>query len=386
MAEEEVRMFVVFLCFGFLATISSSPILISNVKPVSPVVVEEQLLWLSGGGEGEVDIYRTPLLVSTPQGSLLALCGARKYSSGDAGPKFLAIRRSTDKGQTWSPTDFVADDRSPDGINAGSIFVDETTSTIFVMYIQCAHHYKCNVSTLFLINSTDDGLTWSHPRNISEQIGTMTFDPGPGYGVQKKLDPYKGRLIVCGHGDLLHGGVYCLLSDDHGNRWRYGGTRKAIPYDQKKKAGDFAPDENQPLELPDGSILLNARNEYTYHCHCRVIMRSFDGAESFPLDYLRFDEKLIEPRAMASQWYSNGVLFFSNPAHKTKRINLTLRWSYDNGTTWASSLTIWPQASGYSAMTMLSEDSGHLYILYEKGVKSSVESLSLAKVALYGGL
>ncbi|XP_078605391.1 sialidase-1-like isoform X3 [Branchiostoma floridae x Branchiostoma japonicum] len=302
MAEEEARMFVVFLCFGFLATISSSPILIANVKPVSPVVVEEQLLWLSGGGEGEVDIYRTPLLVSTPQGSLLALCGARKYSSGDAGPKFLAIRRSTDKGQTWSPTDFVADDRSPDGINAGSIFVDETTSTIFVMYIQCAHHYKCNVSTLFLINSTDDGLTWSHPRNISEQIGTMTFDPGPGYGVQKKLDPYKGRLIVCGHGDLLHGGVYCLLSDDHGNRWRYGGTRKGIPYDQKKKKGDFEPDENQPLELPDGSILLNARNEYAYHCHCRVIMRSFDGAETFPLDYLRFDEKLIEPRAMASQW------------------------------------------------------------------------------------
>lgn len=76
------------------------------------------------------------------------------------------------------------------------------------------------------------------------------------FALQKRYNPAKGRLVVCGHGTLEGNGVFCILSDDHGKTWYNGAALKSIPYNQKKRAQDFDPDECQVGFLPWWSHLL----------------------------------------------------------------------------------------------------------------------------------
>ncbi|XP_072891129.1 sialidase-1 [Hemitrygon akajei] len=351
---------------------------------IHPIVEDEQLLWIKGA-IGKVNTFRVPLIAITPSNKLIAVAEARKFSSADIGAKFIAVRTSTDKGVTWSPTTFLDNDGSKlDGLNLGVILVDEEMGFIFIIFTTCAHYYHCNVSSTLLIKSIDDGRTWSKPRNLSSVLGLKAFMPGPGYGIQKKYQPNKGRLIACGHGTIEGDGIFCILSDDHGKTWRNGGSLKGIPFNQPKKYSDFNPDENQPYELPDGSVVINARNQNFYHCRCRIIVKSYDGCETLPVENVFFDETLIDPAVAAGALIKNNVVFFSNPANRFKRVNLTLRWSYNHGKTWENEMLIWNGASGYSCMTTFSNSSNEKYIflVFEKGHVDITESISFMKIRL----
>ncbi|KAK7138944.1 hypothetical protein R3I93_016150 [Phoxinus phoxinus] len=357
-------------------------------EKINPAVADEQLLWV-GGQTGEVHTYRIPLLTFTSQGSLLAFAEARKLSFKDIGAKFIALRRSTDRGATWSPTSFIVDDGSlADGLNLGSVVVDEETGAVILIYSLCFHHRHCKSSSTMMVQSLDDGFTWSAPRNLNPQLGVKSFAPGPGFGIQKHHSPAIGRLVVCGHGSISGDGVFCILSDDHGSTWRYGAELKSIPYNQPKNNLDFDPDECQPVELEDGSIVINVRNNKNYHCRCRMVARSLDGGESLPVEKLVFDHTLEDPAVAAGALEKEGVLYFTNPANSTNRVNLTLRWSLNHGKSWVKdTLKIWAGPSGYSCMTSLKgkeiEDHKYIYVIFEKGQIDYFESISFVKIDLY---
>lgn len=354
---------------------------------VKPIIVEEQLLWVNG--VAGVKEYRCPLLTYTPKGNLLAIIEGRKTSTGDASSKFIVTRRSTDLGFEWSEENFIYDDGPVvDGDNLGAILVDDETATIFLFFTLCPHHVNCTVSSMMYTASVDDGITWKKSVNISAIIQgeghSIAF--GPGRGIQLKHGKHKGRLLACGHSGSI---VQCIYSDDHGKSWTYGLSLPSLPLSHLKK-GDFAPNENQPEELPDGSVMLNIRNEYSYHCNCRIVGISTDGGETLPLSNVRLDETLIDPVVSGNILMYEGVLFFSNPASETLRMNMTLRWSYNNGTTWAGALPIWSKASGYSCMTgqpsynRTLKNKKYIYLMFEKGLLKSTETVSLVKISIDG--
>lgn len=72
----------------------------------------------------------------------------------------------------------------------------------------------------------------------------------------------------------------------------------------------------QPVEMPDGSIVINVRNQNNYHCRCRMVVRSRDGGLTLPVDELYFDYTLVDPVVAAGALQKDGVLYFTNPSNE----------------------------------------------------------------------
>ena len=331
--------------------------------------------------------YRIPGTVVTPKGTVLAYCEARKNSSSDWGEIEIHLRRSLDGGRTWQPPQHIAhrdarfegNPRKKTGgareqtVNNPVAIVDRTTGAIEFLY--CINYSRC-----FSMRSTDDGLTWSSPVDI-----TAIFEPfrrhydwkviatGPGHGIQLS----SGRLVVPiwlaygNTGDHKPSAAATIYSDDHGKTWKAGDI--AFP-----NAGDFGdPNETMISTLADGRVLLVARN--VSKANRKLVSISANGATGWSTP--KFHDQLWEPICMASivahpakpgtQIYSAPHTLGRNaagqeiPAGKGKRENLTIKLSRDDGATWPVGRTLEAGPSAYSDLAVLPDGTG--LCLYEKG-------------------
>lgn len=147
-------------------------------------------------------------------------------------------------------------------------------------------------SFLIMLYSDDDGKTWSEPIDLNPLLKKewMHFwGCGPGTGIQLKYGPHKGRLLMqtyCFNKYSIESPMF-IYSDDHGATWRMGDTiNDDRLYDGKVYHAETADNwdldssESQGVELPNGTVLLYAKN-YRNPTRCVAVAVSKDGGETF---------------------------------------------------------------------------------------------------------
>jgi len=344
----------------------------------------QEVLWQSGSGGYHT--YRIPALAATTKGTVLAFCEGRKQSGSDSGDVDLLLRRSVDNGRAWSDRKVVRNDADNTCGNPAPV-VDRETGTVWLLSTwnhggdherQIIDQKSRDTRRVFVMSSTDDGDTWSRPREITADVkkpGWTWYATGPGSGIQIQRGAHAGRLVVaCDHieAGTRHYYSHVIFSDDHGQTWTLGGRS---PKPQVN--------ECEVVETADGRLMLNMRN-YDRSRKARQIAFSNDGGESW-LDQ-HFDATLVEPICQASiQRYSwpggsdENVILFSNPA-STRRFNMTVRASFDDGNTWPLSRSLHAGPSAYSDLGVLAD--GIAACLYERGEKHPYEQIAFERFRL----
>ncbi len=350
---------------------------------VSPLVAAEPLLEkidLFEAGKDGYFLYRIPGIAITKKGTVLAYCEARKFSGSDWDQIDILLRRSSDGGKTWGPRQQLVEldgpfERNPAAVkmklakpgertfNNPVAIVDQKTGTVHFLY--CVDYGRC-----FHIKSDDEGKTFTKPVDITPAFDKFKTDydwkvlaTGPGHGIQLK----NGRMLVpvwlsTGTGGNAHrpSCVSVIYSDDQGKTWQRG--------DIIAREADVAnPSETVPVELLDGKVLFNIRNEGKPHF--RAISISADGATKW--SKLKLDEGLPEPICMASivrfPAADKSRIVFVNPNNPTdrERKNVSARISFDEAKTWPIVKSIEPGSSGYSDVAVAND--GTILCLYERG-------------------
>lgn len=318
-------------------------------------------------GDDGVHTYRIPGLATTSRGTLIAVFDVRHKSSKDLPADIdIGMMRSTDNGLTWSPMRMILDyDRDEpgsqgNGVGDPCIVVDRVRNRIFVFGVRI----KGNSEDwrLVVTCSDDDGLTWKSKdiTGVVRNPGWKMLFQGPGAGIQTR----DGTLVVPAQYRKEDGRTHsCLLwSEDHGETWRI-----SAPATGEK----ITTSECQVAELADGSLLLTMRGRKRTWARYTWKGSLENGQWSAP--WFGPDDPICQASLLA---LSSGDLLFSNPSSKRYRMNLTIRYSNDEGRTWSNGRVLDPRPSSYSCMTMLKD--GRIGILYEAGDSYAAEALHFA--------
>lgn len=356
-------------------------------------------------GDDGVESCRIPGLATSRKGTLIALYDARRESDRDLqGDIDIAINRSTDGGKTWSPMQVVLDrgrwgglPERYNGVSDACILSDDRTGDLYVFGLWMHgvldsktgrwiegltdtstiwnHQWRSfgsqpgydikRTAQFLMTKSTDDGLTWSEPVNLTRQVKDEAWwliAPAPGKGITLS----DGTLVIPAEGRDRKGVPFSTViwSKDRGNTW------------QTANPAYTNTNECAVVELSDHSLMLNMRersNRGRMEGNGRAVAVTRDLGRTWT-EHPSSRKALIEPACMASlhrHFYTeNGerksVLFFLNPSSRTSRNTFTIKTSFDDGLTWPEShwllIDEW-NGNGYSCLTSIDEHT--LGVLYE---------------------
>lgn len=340
---------------------------------------------------GGYTTYRIPGICVTPTGVVLAHTEARYGRGGDWDAIDIVMRRSLDNGQTWGEPRKIVDHRDygQGPIHNGNTIVDEQTGEVHILFC-------FNYARAFYMKTTDDGLTFTSPVEITETFEAFRpeYDWGVlAVGLPNGIQLKTGRLVIpvwlSESKTTAHRPNRCavIYSDDHGHSWQRGAL---VP--------DVVPNLNETtlVERADGSVMLNMRNGIGVKR--RVITTSANGVDGWATPWL--DPALVEPTCQATLFRFSSTnegrsrILFCNPDSLVgkdakgpsifrKRQNVTVKISYDEGQSWPISKVIEPGLSGYSALAVCPDKT--ILALFERGAPNSENTddyLTLARFNL----
>lgn len=379
-------------CEGF--TISGTPYtLISPANTIAgsrTILLESEILF-SPGDAGSVS-YRIPAIVTAADGTLVTVTDKRNNNTGDlANDIDLVVRRSADKGRTWTAPVTIVGTGTTTGSGDAALVLNRMNGEIICLYAYDQGFFSSTPSSpirIRVIKSADNGITWNTPVDITNQIyGSGNTDPirQNWYGVfvssGRALQLRSGRIAAAIVVRQTSGGGidnFMMYSDDGGTTWSV-----------TTNAAELGGDESKLVELNDGKLLMSIRNSGTRRFNkSTTSVTTWNSANAYNQvditdpncngEILRYTSTIDGD---AQNRLLHSIPFAGN------RSNVSVLLSKDEGVSWPTRKTIYPGASAYSTMTILPDKTIGMY--YENGEYGDVYHMHFVRFSnffLTGGL
>lgn len=329
-------------------------------------------------GKDGYHTYRIPAIEAAPDGSLVAFAEARKYNAGDPGfgkqDIDLALKRSTNNGASWSSMIILEDPGELWSAANAATVVDRTNGRLWVFYLRSRPGCSSDTSRPGTDDmqtlarwSEDNGRTWSSPidlTSIARDLNDKTWRasvPGPGGAIQTR----KERIVVPMWKTPFAN--FALYSDDHGHTWH---RSQLVP---NKRGGD----ENQIVELANGSILMDIRQNSGPN---RWLSESADGGQTWtePRAGLLVTPVMcaIERFALGTAGGDHNRILWTGP-RGPERQRLVVRASADEGLSFVNERLISDSYAAYSDLTILKDKT--VGVLWERGVEQGYQFITFTR-------
>jgi len=303
----------------------------------------------------KVSCYRIPSIITTDKGTIIAAVDERVFSCNDLKSNRdinIVIRTSNDEGKSWSSINRLVDYPFGESASDPSMIFDKKTKQIYLFYNYMNLEKDKDVYYLKYVTSLDNGITWSQPIDITDQISKPEWKNDfkfitSGRGFQTK----DGALLHCLVN--LQNGTHVFGSNDHGKTWYIAEAPISLG------------DESKIVELNDGSWLVNSRvnNKGIRYSHI-----SKNQGKSWTT---RPEINLIDPGCNASlvkydygNYINSDLLLLSNINNQSTREEIVIRHSLNGGETWSEPRIIYAGSAAYSSMTVL--NNGEIGLLFER--------------------
>ncbi|WP_405829119.1 exo-alpha-sialidase [Streptomyces sp. NBC_01176] len=360
-------------------------------QAAAPAEFEQQVLFKAAQDPGYA-CFRIPAVVRTPRGTLLAFAEGRVHDCGDAGDIDIVVKRSTDGGRSWGPLQVVNEGAGDTHGNPAPVVDRETGRVVLAETYNTGRTdgRSCDVPcdrTPHLQYSDDDGLSWSQPRDLSDEIlppnWNSWYATGPVHGIQLTRGRHTGRLVFGVNTETWNGSrvtannAALITSDDGGDHWGIG-AKDSWPIADD---GTFRqkPSELTLTQRADGAVLVSGREQDGTDLGHRTQTVSRDGGDSFTAPFRALPD-LYAPQVQGSVLRMDDRILLACPGDPDRRRTMMIRSSYDGGRTWDSvdrGTVVTTDWSGYSDLARIDGDT--VGLLYEGGAVDARDEIRFAR-------